>query len=218
MLGRMKCSWNSSLGQQWRQHRSAATNCQSGQLAHRPARWPQTADGCWCPFLVQDKDDAAQLRFARRWVNCHVDAAAAIGKPVVLAEFGKKGGGPAREEFYRKVRPHRSANFRVQLLWKAPAVLVQQHGPVGRRPPLQPSRSSRLRSQPDHGLCLERSTRMLAVHTGSPLTLQEVWVHASARRSSASTCCCQSIAQHWQAPGHQPIQPSPTVQQGQLPG
>lgn len=52
--------------------------------------------------LLQGKDEAAQLRFSRRWINCHVDAAADIGKPVVLAEFGKKGCGPAREEFYRK--------------------------------------------------------------------------------------------------------------------
>lgn len=52
---------------------------------------------------LQGKDDAAQLRFARRWVNCHVDAAADIGKPVVLAEFGKKGCGPARAEFFQKV-------------------------------------------------------------------------------------------------------------------
>lgn len=81
----------------------AATNCQSGQLVHRHACCPQAIHKTRA-LLVQDKDDAAQLRFARRWVNCHVDAAAAIGKPCVLAEFGKKGGGPAREEFYRKVR------------------------------------------------------------------------------------------------------------------
>ena len=58
--------------------------------------------------LLQGKDDAAQLRFARRWVNCHVDVAAHIGKPVVLAEFGKKGSGAARQEFFQKVSPDNS--------------------------------------------------------------------------------------------------------------
>ncbi len=53
--------------------------------------------------LLQGKDDAAQLRFARRWINCHVDAAARLGKPLVLGEFGKKGGGSPRAKFFEKV-------------------------------------------------------------------------------------------------------------------
>lgn len=56
-----------------------------------------------CCARAQGKDDAAQLRFARRWINCHVDAAAQLGKPLVLGEFGKKGAGAARAEFFQKV-------------------------------------------------------------------------------------------------------------------
>lgn len=33
-----------------------------------------------------------------------MDAAAGIGKPVVLGEFGKKGAGAARAEFFQKAR------------------------------------------------------------------------------------------------------------------
>ena len=130
----------------------AATTCQDGQLVHRHARWPQ-ADDKTCAILIQDKDDAAQLRFARRWVNCHVDAAAAIGKPVVLAEFGKKGGGPAREEFYRKVRLCGSSNIVGADSDLVLTVSVQRRCPVGRRGDVQPSRSSSHMLSPDHAFC-----------------------------------------------------------------
>jgi len=45
----------------------------------------------------------AALRFARRWINAHVDCCARLGKPLVLTEFGKKPAGPLRAAFYQKV-------------------------------------------------------------------------------------------------------------------
>lgn len=50
----------------------------------------------------QCSEDAA-LRFARRWINAHVDCCARLGKPLVLTEFGKKPAGPLRAAFYQKV-------------------------------------------------------------------------------------------------------------------
>ena len=52
---------------------------------------------------AQDKDTAAQLKFAKRWISSHVAAAAGLGKPLVLGEFGMKGCCEARAEFYQKV-------------------------------------------------------------------------------------------------------------------
>ena len=53
--------------------------------------------------------EEAALRFARRWINSHVDCCARLGKPLVLTEFGKKPAGPPRATFYQKVSaPHRS--------------------------------------------------------------------------------------------------------------
>jgi mannan endo-1,4-beta-mannosidase len=59
--------------------------------------WPDT----WLPC---GGGDEAALRFARRWINAHVDCCAArLGKPLVVSEFGKKPAGPARSAFYHKV-------------------------------------------------------------------------------------------------------------------
>ncbi len=64
--------------------------------------WPDT----WLPC---GGDEAAALRFARRWINAHVDACTgALGKPLVLTEFGKKPGGRPRAAFYQKARFLRS--------------------------------------------------------------------------------------------------------------
>ena len=59
--------------------------------------WPDN----WMPAA----DEEHKLRFARRWINVHVDVAADLGKPLVLTEFGKKPAGPARAEFFQKVKP-----------------------------------------------------------------------------------------------------------------
>ncbi|KAK9842996.1 hypothetical protein WJX74_005452 [Apatococcus lobatus] len=48
-------------------------------------------------------DDDAKMRFARRWINCHVNCCATLQKPLVITEFGKKPAGPARLAFYEKV-------------------------------------------------------------------------------------------------------------------
>ena len=59
--------------------------------------WPDT----WLP----GKSDDEMLRFARRWINCHVDCcSSSLGKPLVVSEFGKKPGGIPRAAFYEKVR------------------------------------------------------------------------------------------------------------------
>ncbi len=50
--------------------------------------------------------EEAALRFARRWINAHVDCCARLGKPLVLTEFGKKPAGPPRATFYQKVSPY----------------------------------------------------------------------------------------------------------------
>lgn len=73
------------------------------QHAHAPmntgltgARWPDT----WLP---EGADAATALRFSRRWVNVHADVCkSALGKPLVLTEFGIKAGG--RPAFYEKAR------------------------------------------------------------------------------------------------------------------
>ena len=59
--------------------------------------WPDTwlSDG-------QCSEEVA-LRFARRWINSHVDCCARLRKPLVLTEFGKKPAGPLRATFYQKV-------------------------------------------------------------------------------------------------------------------
>lgn len=61
--------------------------------------WPDS----WLPGAAKDSEEAA-LRFARRWINAHVDACCSqLGKPLVLAEFGKKPAGAPRAAFYQKV-------------------------------------------------------------------------------------------------------------------
>lgn len=60
--------------------------------------WPDS----WLPGGGGSSEEAG-LRFARRWINSHVDACAKLGKPLVLSEFGKKPAGPARAAFYEKV-------------------------------------------------------------------------------------------------------------------
>lgn len=60
--------------------------------------WPDS----WLPGGASSEE--AALRFARRWINSHVDACARLGKPLVLSEFGKKPAGPERAAFYEKVR------------------------------------------------------------------------------------------------------------------
>jgi hypothetical protein len=159
---------------------------------HRHARGPQATDKT-CARLTQDKDDAAQLRFARRWVNCHVDAAATIGKPVVLAEFGKKGGGPAREEFYRKVPPGSANDLGCTFVQGADCCGATAQ-PIGRRADLRLSRSSLHKHRADGVLYLLDCSRVLAVHTRSQLQLPlGFWVHTSARRSSAPNT---SLSEH----------------------
>ena len=59
--------------------------------------WPDTwLSGGQC-------SEEAALRFARRWINAHVDCCTRLGKPLVLTEFGKKPAGPPRATFYQKV-------------------------------------------------------------------------------------------------------------------
>lgn len=59
--------------------------------------WPDTwLSGGQC-------SEEAALRFARRWINSHVDCCARLRKPLVLTEFGKKPAGPSRASFYQKV-------------------------------------------------------------------------------------------------------------------
>ena len=59
--------------------------------------WPDS----WLPN--GDSEEAA-LRFARRWINAHVDCCTSqLAKPLVLAEFGKKPAGAPRAAFYQKV-------------------------------------------------------------------------------------------------------------------
>lgn len=59
--------------------------------------WPDS----WLPN--GDNEEAA-LRFARRWINAHVDCCTSqLAKPLVLAEFGKKPAGAPRAAFYQKV-------------------------------------------------------------------------------------------------------------------
>lgn len=58
--------------------------------------WPDS----WLPGGGSEE---AALRFARRWINSHVDACSQLGKPLVLSEFGKKPAGPERAAFYEKV-------------------------------------------------------------------------------------------------------------------
>lgn len=61
--------------------------------------WPDS----WLP--EGGRGDDAALRFARRWINAHVDCCTGrLGKPLVLSEFGKKPAGPTRAAFYQKVR------------------------------------------------------------------------------------------------------------------
>ncbi|KAK9820156.1 hypothetical protein WJX72_006760 [[Myrmecia] bisecta] len=57
--------------------------------------WPDN----WLPNADEDQ----KLRFARRWINSHVDACATLGKPLVIAEFGKKNDDGLRAAFYEKV-------------------------------------------------------------------------------------------------------------------
>lgn len=59
--------------------------------------WPDTWLGGG-----QCSEDVA-LRFARHWINAHVDCCAGLGKPLVLTEFGKKPAGAPRAAFYQKV-------------------------------------------------------------------------------------------------------------------
>lgn len=40
----------------------------------------------WLP----NASSAAKLAFSKRWLECHVDLCAHLGKPLVLSEFGKK--------------------------------------------------------------------------------------------------------------------------------
>lgn len=63
--------------------------------------WPDT----WLGGDGQCGEEAA-LRFARRWINAHVDCCARLGKPLVLSEFGKKPAGAPRAVFYQKVGSH----------------------------------------------------------------------------------------------------------------
>ena len=59
---------------------------------------------CNLPAILCSADEEHKLRFARRWINVHADVAAQLGKPLVLAEFGKKAGkGGDRADFYKKV-------------------------------------------------------------------------------------------------------------------
>jgi hypothetical protein len=54
--------------------------------------------------MLRSADEEHKLRFARRWINVHADVALQLGKPLVLAEFGKKAGkGSDRADFYKKV-------------------------------------------------------------------------------------------------------------------
>ena len=54
--------------------------------------------------MLCSADEEHKLRFARRWINVHADVASRLGKPLVLAEFGKKAGkGGERADFYQKV-------------------------------------------------------------------------------------------------------------------
>jgi hypothetical protein len=43
----------------------------------------------WLP----NASSAAKLAFSKRWLECHVDLCANLGKPLVLSEFGKKAAG-----------------------------------------------------------------------------------------------------------------------------
>ena len=61
-----------------------------------PDTWLAGAGGQQC-------GEEGALRFARRWINAHVDCCANLGKPLVLTEFGKKPAGPPRAAFYQKV-------------------------------------------------------------------------------------------------------------------
>lgn len=61
-----------------------------------PDTWLAGAGGQQC-------GEEGALRFARRWINAHVDCCARLGKPLVLTEFGKKPAGPPRAAFYQKV-------------------------------------------------------------------------------------------------------------------
>ena len=61
--------------------------------------WPDT----WLADGGQQCSEEGALRFARRWINAHVDCCARLGKPLVLTEFGKKPAGPPRAAFYQKV-------------------------------------------------------------------------------------------------------------------
>ena len=63
-----------------------------------PDTWLAGAGGQQC-------SEEGALRFARRWINAHVDCCAKLGKPLVLTEFGKKPAGPPRAAFYQKVCP-----------------------------------------------------------------------------------------------------------------
>ena len=70
---------------------------------HAPAHIDYATIHLWPDSWLPGGSEEAALRFARRWINSHVDACAALGKPLVVSEFGKKPAGPARVAFYEKV-------------------------------------------------------------------------------------------------------------------
>lgn len=76
--------------------------------------WPDS----WLP---NGDNEEATLRFARRWINAHVDCCTSqLAKPLVLAEFGKKPAGAPRAAFYQKVLC--SADVQCTLLGKFMAI------------------------------------------------------------------------------------------------
>jgi len=56
----------------------------------------------WPDSWLSAADEEHKLDFTRRWINCHVDCAAELGKPLVITEFGKKPAGPERVAFFEK--------------------------------------------------------------------------------------------------------------------
>ncbi len=57
----------------------------------------------WLPGTASD---AERLAFALRWLDAHIDACAALGKPLALTEFGRRPAGPARAAFYGALYAH----------------------------------------------------------------------------------------------------------------
>ena len=116
--------------------------------------WPDT----WLAGAGQGSEEGA-LRFARRWINAHVDCCARLGKPLVLTEFGKKPAGAPRAAFYQKVCTFQNAGVP-----PAPAAPRLQHellmsAAIKAVPPVQPPKGVQP-SQPRHLPHIRRSAHI----------------------------------------------------------